>query len=57
MNGKGEWTLGQLLELYLAEDARDGELGHVFRVGDGQSYATQASDKIILKRRAPIFPL
>jgi hypothetical protein len=55
MNGKGEWMLGRLLELYLAEDVRGGELGHVFRVGDDQSYTTHASDQNFLKRRTTIF--
>lgn len=55
MNGKGEWTMGRLLELYVAVDNRSGEPGHVFQTASGQSYTTHPSDQKWLQRSFTIF--
>jgi hypothetical protein len=55
MNGKGEWAMGRLLELYVAVDNRSGEPGHVFQTASGQNYTTHPSDQKWLQRSFTIF--
>lgn len=55
LNGKGEWMLERLLEVYVAIDNQHGDPGHVFRVGENQSYTTHPCEMAFLKRAFTIF--